>query len=139
MCIESDIIVISPARVPHIIQLLRNAMVTMHVKGLSMKERSTKMARLYELITSESYSRKLAEAGKLAEDILELDVQEKKAHDNVWKKRGTLAKRAQNVLREAETELAAVIESTGDGEAPSALGMKRPLGLSPAIRHQEIV
>jgi hypothetical protein len=139
MCIESDIIVISPARVPHITQLLRTAMVTMHVKNLSMKERSTKMARLYKLITSDSYSRKLIEVSKLTEEILDLDVQEKKTHDNTWKKRGTLAKRAQNVLREAETELAAVIESTDDEEMPPALGMKRALRLSPAIRSQKVV
>ena len=42
-------------------------MLTMHVRGLSVKERSTKMARLYKLITSESYSHKLREAGKLTE------------------------------------------------------------------------
>ena len=138
MCIESDIIVISPARVIYITQLLRNAMVTMHVKGLSMKERSSKMSRLYKLITSESYSHKFAEAGKLAEEILELDVQEKKTHDNVWKKRGSLAKQVQNVLREAETDVAAVIESTEDSEAPSAFGVKSAHSLSTASRIQEV-
>ncbi|HEX5234607.1 MAG TPA: DUF2130 domain-containing protein [Silvibacterium sp.] len=118
MCIESDVIVISPGRVVHVVQLLRNAMVTMHVRGLSVKERSTKMARLYKLITSDSYSQKLAEAKKLNEEILELDVQEKKTHDNVWKKRGSLAKRVQNVLRDVETEVGAVIEGGGEEEVP---------------------
>jgi hypothetical protein len=116
MCIEAGVIVIAPARVVHITQLLRDAMVTMHVKGLSLKERSSKMTRLYKLITSESYSRKFSEAGKLTDEILELDVQEKKAHDNVWKKRGTLATRINNVLREVETEVAAVIEGGDDEE-----------------------
>jgi hypothetical protein len=120
MCIESGVIVIAPARVVHIVQLLRDAMVTMHVKGLSLKERSSKMTRLYKLITSESYSRKFLEAGKLTEEILELDVQEKKAHDNVWKKRGTLAIRINNVLREVETEVAAVIEGCDEADVPPA-------------------
>ena len=120
MCIESDVIVVAPARVTYIVQLLRNAMITMHVRGLSLKERSTKMTRLYKLITSESYSHKFAEAGRLAKEILELDVKEKKEHDNTWKKRGSLATQVGNVLREVETEVAAVIESAEeDGELPA--------------------
>src|SRR3984885_335178 len=120
MCIESGVIVIAPARVVHITQLLRDAMVTMHVKGLSLQERSSKMTRLYKLITSESYARKFSEAGKLTEEILELDVQEKKAHDNVWKKRGALATRMNNVLREVGTEVAAVIEGSNEEGIPPA-------------------
>ena len=139
MSIESSVIVISPARVAYIVQLLRNAMVTMHVKGLSMKERSTKMTRLYKLITSDAYTHKLAEASKLTEEILEIDVQEKKTHDNVWKKRGSLAKRAQNVLREAETEIAAVIETNEDGETPPSFSVKATPNLAGKSQAQEIV
>lgn len=139
MSIESSVIVVSPARVAYIVQLLRGAMVTMHVKGLSMKERSTKMARLYKLITSDAYTQKIAEATKLTEEILEIDVQEKKTHDNVWKKRGSLAKRTQNVLREAETELAAVIESTEDGEPSPTFSVKAIPNLAGDSQAQEIV
>lgn len=115
MCIESGVIVISPARVVHIVQLMRQAMITMHVKGLSMKERASKMNRLYKLITSEPYAAKFTEASRITQDILDLDAQEKTSHDNVWKKRGALAKRMQNVLREVETEVAAVIEGEEEG------------------------
>jgi hypothetical protein len=87
-------------------------MVMMHVRGLSLTQRADKMNRLYKLITSESHAGKLTEAGRLAQDILELDVQEKKAHDNVWKKRGSLATQIRNVLREFETDVAAVIEGS---------------------------
>jgi len=110
MCIESDVIVVHPARVVHIVDILRHAMIAMHIQGLSIKERTGKMAKLYTFITSESYVRRFSEAGKLTQEILELDVQEKKTHDNVWKKRGTLASRVNHVLREIETDVAAVIE-----------------------------
>lgn len=124
MCIESAVIVIAPARVVHMVQVLRKAMVAMHVMGLSLKERSSKMSRLYKLVTSESYSGKFSEAGQLARDILELDVQEKKTHDNVWKKRGALATRINNVLREVETDVAAVIEGNDENEMPPAFPVK---------------
>jgi len=111
LCLDADIIIMSPARVAYVAQILRGAMIAMHVKGLSMKERSSKMILLYNLITSESYVGKFAEATRLTKDMLDLEVQEKTAHDNVWKKRGSIVKRMQNVLREVETDVAAVIES----------------------------
>lgn len=114
MCIESDVIIVNPARIVHITHILRKAMITMHVRGLSMKERAGKMNKLYALIISGSYGRKFAEAGKLTREILDLDVQEKKTHDNVWRKRGAFATRINNVLREIETEVAAVIEGEDD-------------------------
>lgn len=116
MCIESGVIVISRARVVHIVHVLRQAMVMMHVKGLSMNERTGKMIQLYKLITSESYAAKFAEANRLTQDILELEVKEQAEHTRVWKNRGALVKRTQNILREVETDVAAVIESNGDAK-----------------------
>ncbi|MFZ0737861.1 MAG: DUF2130 domain-containing protein [Candidatus Acidiferrales bacterium] len=116
MCIESGVIVISRARVVHIVHVLRQAMVMMHVKGLSMNERTGKMSQLYKLITSESYAAKFTEANRLTQDILELEVKEQAEHTRVWKNRGALVKRTQNILREVETDVAAVIESNGDAK-----------------------
>lgn len=110
MCVEDDVIILNPARVVHIVHILRETMITMHVRGLSMKERAGKMTKLYKLVTSEAYGKKFSEAGRLAQDILDLDVQEKKAHDNTWKKRGAFAIRINHVLREIETDVAAVID-----------------------------
>ncbi len=139
MCIESDVIVVAPGRVVYIVQILRNAMITMHVKGLSMKERATKMSRLYDLITSDSYSRRFSEASKLADDVLELDVQEKRDHDNVWKKRGILAKRIQAVLREVETDVSAVIEATDSAEMPPGFSLRSSPSSTITSRAREIV
>jgi hypothetical protein len=123
MCIESDVIVISPARVIYVTELLRQAMITMHIKGLSLKERSTKMSQLYDLITSEAYSKKFAEAEKLAQDVLDLDVQEQKDHGITWRKRGQLTTRIKNVLRNIETDVAAVIEA-GQMEPRQAIAVE---------------
>jgi hypothetical protein len=137
ICIESDVIVVAPARAVYVVEIFRNAMITMHVRGLSLKQRSTKMARLYKLITSESYSHKLREAGKLADRILDLDVDEKKTHDNVWKKRGSLTTQMRNVLREIETDVAAVIEGTDEEEAVAAFPVKSVASTSAAGGSEE--
>jgi hypothetical protein len=122
LCIESDVIVVSPGLVVHMTGLLRQAMITMHIKGLSMRERSNKMSQLYNLITSESYRKKFMEAERLTQDVLDLDVQEKKDHDLVWRKRGTMATRIKGVLRDIESDVAAVVERV-DGTEPHSIGV----------------
>ena len=115
LCIESGIIVVSPARAIYVVEILRQAMITMHIKGLSFNERSSKMSQLYNLITSEPYIRKFTEAERLAQDILDLDVQEERAHGIMWRKRGMAATRIKNVLREVQTEVATVVEGEDAG------------------------
>jgi len=139
MCIESGVIVMAPARIVYVVELLRQAMITMHIKGLSMKERTTKMTRLYKLITSEAYSGKFAEANKLTQEILDLEVQEQTAHGNVWKKRGSLLKRIHNVLREAETEVAAIIEGDDQQETPSPFSVKSIRSMAASARTEGAV
>jgi len=132
-CIESDVIVVSPGLVVHMTGLLRQAMITMHIKGLSLRERSNKMSQLYNLITSESYRKKFTEAERLAQDVLDLDVQEKKDHDLVWRKRGTMATRIKGVLRDIEGDVAAVIERADGMEVQTGgVGIRKGASLLPS-------
>jgi hypothetical protein len=112
LCIEEAVIVASPALVVHIVRLLRSAMIRMHTLGLSMKERAGKMAQLYRFMTSEAYTQRFGEATKLTGDIQELDVEEVKAHQRVWKCRGQLTTRLTNVLRELDSEISGIVENT---------------------------
>jgi hypothetical protein len=108
--IKSGVIVVNPARLVEVVTLIRDAMIRMHILGLSMKERADKMAQLYKYITSEFHIQRFREIDQLADDISETDVQEKKALDNIWKKRGSQVVRLKNVLREHETEMFAILE-----------------------------
>jgi len=118
LCIISDVVVVNPARAVHIVYILRQAMVSMHVHGLSMKQRSEKTDRLYKFITSRAYSQRFDQVARLTDEMLELDVQEKKTHDSVWKRRGSLLTRQSNVMREIDTEISAIVE--GDERAASS-------------------
>ncbi len=114
--IKSGVIVVNPARLVEVVTLVRDAMIRMHILGLSMKERANKMAQIYKYITSEIHIRRLREIGQLNDDMLEIDVKEKKAHDNVWKTRGSLLIRLKNALREDEMEINAILERNDDSE-----------------------
>jgi len=107
LCLRDDVIVASPARVKYLVQLLRDRLVDMHIRNLSVEERTGKMAQLYQLIASPAFKQKLKEVDRLGDELLELDVEESRAHQNVWKKRGLLMKRLKNMTSEIDTEISA--------------------------------
>ncbi|MGB3552408.1 MAG: DUF2130 domain-containing protein [Candidatus Binatus sp.] len=108
--LKSGVIIVSPARVVQVIEILRSFMVKLHVLGLSNSARMEKTAELYKFITSDVYAQKMKEAARLTGEILDVDVEETKAHQKVWEKRGRLARGVQRSLRELESEVSAIIE-----------------------------
>jgi hypothetical protein len=111
MCVISNVIVVSPARVVYMVEVLRRTMVAMHIQGLSIQERGSKTERLYELMTSDSYRQRFSQAVLIADQMLDLDVDEKKAHDAVWKKRGILGQKTKSLLRDLDTDISSIIEA----------------------------
>jgi hypothetical protein len=118
---DSGVIVVAPARVRAMVEVLRKALIAMYVAKLSDAERSDKLGRLFRFITSAGFKKKLAEASDLANDALNIDVEEKRAHDLVWKKRGTVLMRIKNVLRDIDTDVSAIVEAPGPEPAGTAL------------------
>jgi hypothetical protein len=119
LCIESDVVVASPARIVSVVKLLRQAMVRMHVMGLTMKERGGKMTALYKYIASDLYKQKMSQAANLTQQVLDLDVEEQKDHQKVWKRRGLIATQLKNVLGEIDTDVSAILEAK-EGQRPAA-------------------
>lgn len=116
LCIEDNVIIVNPSGVVHMVELLRAAMIKMHVQGLSMVDRTSKINLLYEFISSHAYAQKCNEASAISEEILELDVEELNQHRKVWDKRGSLAKRLKTVLRDIETNVSAILEEGSQGQ-----------------------
>ena len=116
LCVLSDVIVVSPTRVNHIIAILRRSIIAIHLRGLSLHERANKMSKLHSLISSAKYVQQFREVEKLTTDIENLDGQERRAHETLWKKRGGLATRITNALREIDSDIASVIEGEDQTE-----------------------
>ncbi|MDQ3282832.1 MAG: DUF2130 domain-containing protein [Acidobacteriota bacterium] len=110
--IDNGVVVVAPARLRAIVEVLRRALIAMHVAKLSDAERADKLSRLFKFITSAAFKKKLGEASDLTTEALQIDVDEKRAHDLVWKKRGTVLTRIKQVLRDIDTDVSAIIEST---------------------------
>lgn len=118
--IDSGVIVATPARVRAIVEVLRKALIAMYVAKLSDAERADKMSRLFRFITSAAFKRKLAEAADLADEALQIDVDEVRAHQNVWKKRGQVLTRIKNVLRDIDTDVSAIVETREEAQEPES-------------------
>jgi hypothetical protein len=125
--VDGGVIVVAPARVRPMVEVLRKALISMHVAKLSDAERADKLNRLFKFITSAPFKRKLAEASDLTSEALEIDVQEKRAHDLVWKKRGTVLSRIKHVLRDIDTDVSAIVEAREETDAEEAPAPVTPL------------
>ncbi len=87
-------------------------MIKMCQQGLSLQDRGTKVARLYEFISSESYKQKRQESASLTTEMLNLDVAEANQHKKTWEKRGTLLTRLKNSLHDVDVEINGILEET---------------------------
>jgi hypothetical protein len=114
--VESGVIVVAPARVSAIVEVLRKAIIAMYVAKLSDAERSDKLNKLFRFITSATFKRRLAEASDLTTEALQIDVDEKRTHDLVWRKRGTVLTRIRQVLRDIDADVSAIVESPEKSE-----------------------
>ena len=110
LCRHDDVLLVHPARVIELIGILRQAMVRMHQAKLSGVARADKKLRLYDHITSDLFRRKLADTGKLAQQLLDLDVDEVKEHNRVWKTRGGILKRLESVNSEVVGEINDIVD-----------------------------
>ena len=107
--IVDGVIVANPARALVIAEMLRKQVVQTHGLRISNEERQRKTETLYAFITSERCRQFLDDIHARTEDMEELDVQEKKAHEKTWKKRGELIRVVQRSRGQLTEELERII------------------------------
>lgn len=87
---QDGVIIANPARIVAVVSILRKHLVHIATMRLSDDARAEKMAALYDFVTSERFNQLFLQLTVINEDMLDLDVKEKQAHDLTWKKRGQL-------------------------------------------------
>jgi hypothetical protein len=107
---ETRVIVVHRERTVEVMGLLRRLMVRVHATSQSNNQRAEKQEQVFKYISSEDFRQHLIEGARLAGELLELDVEEKRGHEKVWEKRGKMVTRLRNVNREIDTEVSAILE-----------------------------
>lgn len=93
--VQSGVIISNPARVCALVQIVRQHIIHTGTLKLSAESRTQKTAALYEFITSERCSNLLGKIDQLADELLDLQVKEKKAHDLTWRRQGEVLRTIQ--------------------------------------------
>ena len=106
-------LVVHPARVVEIVRIIRQSMVTLFQAKATTEQRGEKKSQLYDFITSSSGRQKLQETGTLAKQLQELQVLEKKEHDNMWKKRGEIERKIQKLSEGLVDEIDDIVGGSG--------------------------
>ncbi len=90
---HEGVVLANPARVAAVVTLIRQHIIQTHTLRISGAERESKKAALYDFIVSDRCVQYLATVDGHAEELLEMQVKEKKAHDANWKREGELLKK----------------------------------------------
>jgi hypothetical protein len=115
LSVQDDVILVNPARTVVVAQMLRKQTIQCHTLRLSNEARTEKTAQLYDFIRSDRCTQLLNQIETLTDDMLDLDVKEKKAHDATWKRRGELMCSVQRA------------HSTFTGEIDQIIGAPQPI------------
>ena len=113
--VRDGVVIVNPARAVAIVRIIRRQMLLVHTLRLSKAERTNKMAELYDFITSERCAHLLGRIDTDSDALLELQAAEMRAHQNHWKREGTLVRSLQKAKAELDVEVQSII-GAGDGE-----------------------
>lgn len=112
LCVQDCIVVCNPARVVELVRIVREHIIQSHRLRLSAHERGKKAESLYRFINSDRCQQLMNRYEGIAEDLLDLDVKEVKAHETNWKRRGQLIRDAQKTHADFRTEVDRIVDGS---------------------------
>ena len=115
--VHDGVVLASPARVVAIATLIRQHVILTHTLRMSNAERESKTEALYDFISSDRCTQYLTAVDTHAEELLQMQVKEKLAHDAAWKKEGILLKKIQKAKADLSTEISCII-GIADADEP---------------------
>lgn len=108
--VKDEVILLNPARAVELVRIVREHIIQTNRLRLSGKEKDRKTAALYEFMNSDRCRQLMARYEAITDELLDIDVNEVKAHDLVWKKRGQFLRDAQKVHNDYRAEIDRIVE-----------------------------
>ena len=113
--LQDGVIVAAPARVPAIVEILRDQLIRLHELRVSNEQRDSKTEDLYAFITSEHCRQLIGQVENQAGRMLDLDAKELEAHRRVWDQRRKLIHAVQKARSDLSFEIDRIIGTAGNG------------------------
>jgi hypothetical protein len=113
--LQDGVIVAAPARVPAIVEILRDQLIRLNELRVSNEQRDGKTEELYAFITSEHCRQLIGQVEAQAGKMLELDTREQEAHRRLWDQRKKLIHAVQKARGDLSFEIDRIIGTAGNG------------------------
>ena len=107
------VVIAKASQVVTVAKLLRDSIVTDHLRNLSLKDRTEKKERLYALITSEMFRQRMAAVDRAIRELEKIDAKEAEEHRRVWAARVAHYRTADKSVRDLLAEISAILERGG--------------------------
>lgn len=111
---QDGVLIISPQRVVVLAALLRRHVLQTHALRLSNEARAEKTEALYAFIMSERCTQLLSAIETHADDLLDLDRKEERAHQQTWKRRAELIRSVQRSRDDLSSQIERIIGTRGE-------------------------
>lgn len=115
--IHDGVVLANPARVVALVQLIREHVVKAYSLRLSNEEKAKKSAELYSFVTSAQFTDLLDRIDVQAQDLQALQDDERKAHENLWKKQSIRFRSIQKAGGDLSYRIEMIIGMAGDEAA----------------------
>ena len=111
LCLQDGVLIVDPARVVALVEILRRHILQLSTLRLSNHERAEKTLALYEFIRSDQCSKLFERIHGKTEDLIKLQDKEKKDHNTFWKRQDWLYRGIRNACADLRSEIDRIIES----------------------------
>lgn len=112
--IHDGVVLANPARVVALVQLIREHVIKAHTLRLSNEEKAKKSVELYSFVTSAQFTDLLDRIDVQAQDLQALQDDERKAHENLWKKQSIRFRSIQKAGGDLSYRIDMIIGMAGD-------------------------
>lgn len=112
--IQDGVLIISPPRVLVLASLLRRHVINTHALRQSNEARAEKTEALYAFIMSERCAQLLGSIETHADDLVDLDRKEERAHQQTWKRRAELIRSVQRSRDDLSSQIERIIGTRGE-------------------------
>jgi hypothetical protein len=112
--IHDGVVLANPARVVALVQLIREHVIQAHTLRLSNEEKAKKSVELYSFVTSAQFTDLLDRIDVQAQELQALQDDERKAHENLWKKQSIRFRSIQKAGGDLSYRIEMIIGIAGD-------------------------
>jgi hypothetical protein len=126
LCVVDGVIVARLCQIVTVAKLLRDSIITDHLRNLSFKDRTEKKERLYKLMTSEMFRQGMTAIERSIRELEKIDAKEVDEHRRVWTARTIQYRTADKSVRDLIAEVNVILENPGAANA-AATGTDNPI------------